>query len=150
MKIYIGSDHRGYDLRNQVREHLVHRGYEVELVGDEVKDEHDDYPPIAYAVTTKVLGEEDQDQARGILVCGSGQGMAIAANRVRGIRAAIAWSPAEVRAARNDDDANVLVLPADMIDEETALAVVDDFFEQKFSGEERHRRRIEQIEELYG
>lgn len=149
MKIYIGSDHRGYELKNQVREHLVHRGYEVELVGSEVKDEHDDYPPIAYAVTAKVLGE-NEGEGRGILVCGSGQGMAIAANRVRGIRAAIAWSPAEVRAARKDDDANVLVLPADMIDEETALAVVDDFFEQKFSGEERHKRRIEQIEELYG
>ncbi|TAK89533.1 RpiB/LacA/LacB family sugar-phosphate isomerase [Patescibacteria group bacterium] len=149
MKVFIGSDHRGYELKNQIREHLVHKGYDVSVVGGEVKDDNDDYPPISYEVTSKLLGEDD-GTARGVLVCGSGQGMAIAANRVRGIRAALAWSPAEVRAARNDDDANVLVLPADMLDVDTALAVVDVFFEQKFSGEERHQRRIDQIEELYG
>lgn len=148
MKIILGADHNGYELRNQVREHLAHQGHDVEIVGGEVQDQADDYPPIAYEATSKLLGEDDD--ARAILICGSGQGMAIAANRVRGIRAAVAWSPAEVRAARHDDDANVLVLAADFTDSDTALAITDLFLEEKFSGEERHRRRIDQIEELYG
>jgi ribose 5-phosphate isomerase B len=147
MKVFVGADHRGYELKNQVCEHLRHRGFSVEDEGALTLDNHDDYPKYAYTVVTKVLGE---DGSFGILICGSGQGMAMAANKVRGVRAALAWSPAEARAARHDDDANVLVLPADMIDVDTALAVTEDFLREKFSGEERHRRRLEQIEELYG
>lgn len=149
MKVFLGADHNGYELRNQIREHLAHQGHEVEVVGSEVQNEADDYPPIAYEATAKLLGEED-GQARGILICGSGQGMAIAANRVRGIRAAVAWSTAETRSARHDDDVNMLVLAADFTDNDTALAIVDSFLHEKFSGEERHQRRINQIEELYG
>jgi ribose 5-phosphate isomerase B len=147
MKIFTGADHRGFELKNQVREQLQHEGHEVEDEGDLTLDVHDDYPQFAYAVASKVLGE---DNSFGVLVCGSGQGMAMAANKVRGIRAALVWSPAEARAARHEDDANILVLPADMIDGDTARAVVDQFISTKFSGEERHRRRLEQIEELYG
>lgn len=149
MKVFVGADHRGYELKNQVREHLAHQqGFEVEDEGAIELDKHDDYPQYAFAVAAKVLGEEDP--VYGVLVCGSGQGMAIAANKVSGIRAALVWSPAEARAARRDDNANVLVLPADMIDPETALAIVDDFLSEKFSGEDRHKRRLKQIEEIYG
>jgi ribose 5-phosphate isomerase B len=147
MKIFMGADHKGFELKNLVREHLDHDGYEVHDEGALTYDKDDDYPKYAYSVTSGVLGEE---KAFGVLVCGSGQGMVMAANRVRGIRAAVVWSPAEARAARHDDDANVLVLPSNMIDSDTALAIVDAFLGQKFSGEERHQRRIDQIEELYG
>jgi ribose 5-phosphate isomerase B len=147
MKIFLGADHKGYELKNVIREHLQHHGYDVADKGALTLEAGDDYPKYAYTVATAVLGEEE---AFGVLVCGSGQGMAMAANRVRGIRAALVWSPAEGRAARRDDNANVLVLPADMIDVDTALAITDDFLEQKFSGEERHQRRLDQIEELYG
>ncbi len=147
MNIYIGTDHKGYGLKNIVREHLQHKGVKVEDKGALTYEKGDDYPRYAYFVATEVLGDDD---GVGILICGSGQGMAMAANKVRGIRAALVWSTAEARAARHDDDANVLVLPADMIDTDTALAIVDDFLSQKFSGEERHQRRIDQIEQLYG
>ncbi len=147
MNVYLGADHKGYELKNVIREHLEHKNFDVKDKGAIIYEKGDDYPKYAYAVSTAVLGDDD---GRGILVCGSGQGMAMAANKVRGIRAALAWSPAESRAARHDDDANVLVLPADMIDQETALAIVDDFMDQKFSGEERHQRRLDQIEQLYG
>jgi ribose 5-phosphate isomerase B len=147
MKVFTGADHRGFELKNQLREQLQHAGHEVEDEGALTLDQQDDYPRYAYTVTTKVLGE---DGSLGLLVCGSGQGMAMAANKVRGIRAALVWSPAEARAARHDDNANILVLPADMIDGDTARAIVDEFVTTEFSGEERHRRRLEQIEELYG
>ncbi|HVE81057.1 MAG TPA: RpiB/LacA/LacB family sugar-phosphate isomerase [Candidatus Dormibacteraeota bacterium] len=147
MKVFLGTDHNGFEMKNAIREHLQHSNYEVEDKGAITLDAADDYPKYAYSVATEVLGEE---KAFGILVCGSGQGMAIAANRVRGIRAALIWSPAEARAARHDDDANILVLPAHMIDMDTALAIVDNFLEQAFSGEERYVRRIQQIEQLYG
>lgn len=147
MNIYIGADHKGYELKNQVREHLEHAGVNVIDKGAMTLEPGDDYPKYAFAVTGAMLGDEG---SMGILVCGSGQGMAMAANKVGGIRAAVVWSPAEARASRHDDDANVLVLPAHMIDVEMALEVVDQFVDTKFSGEERHKRRLDQIEELYG
>jgi ribose 5-phosphate isomerase B len=148
MKVFIGADHNGFEMKNQVREHLEHNGFDNEDIGAMTLDQDDDYPQYAFAVTAKVVGEEDP--VFGILVCGSGQGMAIAANRVSGIRAALVWSPAEARSSRRDDDANVLVLPADMIDTDTALAIVDNFLHQKFSSEPKYRRRLEQIEDIYG
>jgi ribose 5-phosphate isomerase B len=147
VNVYLGADHKGYELKNIIREHLEHNKFKVEDKGALTFEKGDDYPKYAYIVATEILGDDD---GKGILVCGSGQGMAIAANKVRGIRAALVWSPAEARAARHDDDANILVLPADMIDTDTALAIVDNFLEQKFSGEERHQRRLDQIEKLYG
>jgi ribose 5-phosphate isomerase B len=148
VKIFVGADHNGFALKNQVREHLEHTGFDSEDVGAITLDKDDDYPQYAFAVATKVVGEEDP--VFGVLVCGSGQGMAIAANRVAGIRAALVWSPAEARAARRDDNANILVLPANMIDADTALTIVDEFLDQKFSSEPRYQRRLEQIEEVYG
>ena len=149
MKVFIGSDHGGYEYKNQIREHLIHKGFEVEDVGAKTLDPSDDYPQFAYAVATKVLGEED-GSACGILICRGGQGMAMAANKVRGIRAAVAWSPVSARKTREDNHANVLSLPGDMIDIDTTLAVVDNFLEEPWSKEERHVRRVKQIEELYG
>ena len=149
MKIFMGADHRGFELKNQIREHLAHQeGYEVEDEGALSHEPGDDYPKYAYMVATKVLGEEDP--VFGILICGSGQGMAIAANKMNGMRAALAWSPAVARAARHDDNANILVLASDMIDTDTALAIVDDFLQEKFSGDDSDKRRIQQIEEIYG
>ena len=147
MKVFLAADHAGFELKNAVREHLFHQGYEVEDLGAETLAEHDDYPQYAYEVTTKVLGE---DGSRGILVCGSGQGMAIAANRVRGIRAAVIWSVDGAKETRQDNDSNVLSLPARMITQEEALAITDAWLKESFSGEARHQRRLEQIEELYG
>lgn len=149
MKIYLASDHAGFELKNAVREHLFHKGYDIEDVGPETLDPTDDYPVYAFRVTTKMLGDEDDD-VRGIMVCGSGQGMAIAANRVRGIRAVVAWNEEEAKASRHDDDANVLALAARFLDQDTAFRVSETFLEEPFSHAPRHKRRIEEIEELYG
>jgi len=145
MKIFVGADHGGFELKNQVREHLAHKGYEVEDVGALTLDPDDDDVTYALLVATKVLGEEDP--AFGIMVCRSGAEMVMAANRVSGVRAAVAWSPAVARAAREHNDANVVALPADFIDVDTALAVVDNFLEEKFSGKDRYIRRIKMLDD---
>lgn len=148
MKIYLGADHGGYELKNVVREHLTHNGYEIEDLGADTYDALDDYPGYAFAVATKVLGGDDDDL--GILMCKSGQGMAIAANRVGGIRAAIAWNEDVAVHARRDDDVNVLVLAPLYTDQDTCLAAVDAWLEAKFSDNPKYQRRLDQIEELYG
>ncbi len=148
MKIYLGADHGGYELKNVIREHLVHAGHEVEDLGAKTLDPDDDYPRYAYDVAAKVLGGADDD--RGILLCRSGQGMAIAANRVGGIRAAIAWNSETAVHARRDDNVNVLVLASDYTTPYVALEAVDAWLDTKFSKNPRYQRRLDQIEELYG
>lgn len=148
MKIYLGADHNGYELKNVLREHLTHHGYEVEDVGAHTLDPEDDYPQYAYAVTAKVLGGGDDDL--GILICASGQGMAMAANRVGGIRAAMAWNTETAVHARRDDNANVLVLAPRYVDQDTNLEAVDAWLKTEFSHNPKYQRRLDQIDELYG
>jgi ribose 5-phosphate isomerase B len=148
MKIYLGADHAGYELKNIIAEHLTHQGIEVEDEGAKTLVDGDDYAQYAYAVTTKILG--DEGDSRGILVCGSGQGMAMAANRIGGIRAAVIWSVEGATETREDNDSNVLALPARFIDTDTALAIVDEWIQAPFSGEERQLRRRDQLDEIIG
>ena len=147
MKIYLGADHRGYELKNALYEHLVHAGYEVEDLGAKTLDGDDDYPRYAYDVAVKVLGGDDD---LGILICGSGQGMSIAANRVGGIRATLAWSEETAVAARRDDNSNVLVLPASYISEDDAFAATESWLKTGFDSDPKYLRRLDEIEELYG
>lgn len=149
MKVYLGSDHAGFYLKEKVFSHLSKAGYDVEDEGNRVLDPNDDYPQFAFAVATKVLGSEDDD-TKGIIICGSGQGVCIAANRARGIRAALVWNQEGARETRNDNDSNVLCVPARMLEEDEALAIIDTWLKTPFSGAERHARRIREIEEIYG
>jgi ribose 5-phosphate isomerase B len=148
MKIFLGADHAGFELKNILREHLFHSGFEVEDIGALTLDAEDDYPKFAYGVAVKVLGGADDDC--GILICGSGQGMSIAANRVNGIRATLAWSEVTAAAARRDDNSNVLVLPARFIGEDEALAAVDLWLKTGFDANPKYQRRLDELEELYG
>jgi ribose 5-phosphate isomerase B len=148
MIIYLGTDHAGYELKNILAEHLTHAGHQVEDLGARTLDEADDYPRYAYAVAGKVLGGNDDD--RGILLCGSGQGMSMAANRVNGVRAALAWNVESAEAARRDDNANVLVLPSRFVDAETAEAMVDAWLAVEFRADPKYQRRLDELEELYG
>jgi ribose 5-phosphate isomerase B len=148
MKIYLGADHGGYELKNVLSEHLTHAGYAIEDVGAHTYEALDNYPEYAYALTAKLLGGDDDDL--GILICKSGQGMAIAANRVRGIRAAIAWNADTAAHARRDDDVNVLVLAPAYTDQETCLAAVDGWLQTEFSKNPKYQARLDQIEQLYG
>lgn len=151
MKIFIGADHGGFYLKEKIEAHLVKAGYDVEDVGDRVFNPTDDYPQFAYAAVTKVLGSEDDDP-RAILICRSGQGVAMAANRVHGIRAVVIDDVEEAKMARNDDNSNILALPARKLEKNEPLAfdIIDAWIKTPFSGAERHVRRLREIEEIYG
>lgn len=146
MKIFLAADHGGFELKNQLREHLFHTGQEVIDLGPDTLDKDDDYPIKAYDVATRVLGEEDD--ARGILICRSGQGMAMAANRVSGIRAAVVWNEAVAKETREANDSNVMSLAGDFTSTDEAIKIVDVWLATEFTGEERHQRRIKELEDL--
>lgn len=147
MKIFIGADHNGFHLRNALIEYLKRAGYDVVDDGSERLDPVDDYPVFAHKVVMDLLGSDDPD-ARGILVCGSGQGMCIAANRFAGIRALLGYDHESVRSARNDDNANILCLPASVFKKNTANVLVETFLNTKFAAAPRYVRRIREIDEL--
>lgn len=151
MKIYLGSDHQGFELKHKLFAYLSQHGYQVEDAGNKTLDPADDYPQFAQMAALKVLGDEDPD-ARAILVCGGGQGMAMAANRFRGIRAAVARDAHEAKISRLDNDANVLSLSSQQLsdEEEAVYGLVETWLNTKFSGAARHQRRIREIDEIYG
>lgn len=140
--IAVGSDHAGLDLKHAVKDHLRARGVEVTDKGTHVR-ESVDYPDHAHAVAAAVAAHQAE---LGILICGSGNGVAITANKHRGVRAALAWLPELGRLAREHNNANVLALPARFISVEQALAVVDAFLDARFEGG-RHQVRVEKIEQ---
>jgi ribose 5-phosphate isomerase B len=142
MKVFIGADHAGYTLKEVLRDYLQQQGYEVEDVGV-FSSEPADYPDIAHRLTERVVAQPD---ARGILLCGTGIGMCIAANKRHGIRAAHASEPVSAQLARAHNDANVLCLGGRMLGAELAKAIVDAFLQTPFSEEERHARRVKKLE----
>ena len=153
MKIFLGADHGGYYLKEKLEAYLAKQGHEFEDVGDRELDPHDDFPQFAAQAAIKVLGEEERDDPRAILVCKSGQGMAMAANRFKGIRAVVVTTPQEARESRDDNDSNVLCLPARLLDApgddlELWKDVVDTWLGTPFAGAERYRRRNRQLDEL--
>lgn len=150
MKIYLGSDHRGYHLKEHVFAYLSRNGYEVEDVGDKTPNPDDDFPEFSRLATMKVLGSDDND-ARAILLCGGGQGMCMAANRVRGIRAAVVWDAHGAKETRNDNDSNVLCLPADILesDDKAWQGIIETWLNTPFAGAARYIRRNKQLDEIY-
>ena len=146
MTIYFGADHRGFALKEKLKKMLADEAYDVVDLGAAAYDQGDDYPDFA-----KAAGEElvkAPDGSRGILICGSGIGIDIAANKMPGVRAALATLPDQAYAARHDDDVNALVLAADFTDEATAQRIVKTFLSTPFAGEERYRRRLEKLSQL--
>ncbi|CAN5662590.1 ribose 5-phosphate isomerase B [soil metagenome] len=147
MKVYVGADHNGFFLRRALIDYLQRAGYDVVDDGDEKLDPQDDFPLFASKVVNDVLGSDDA-QPRGILLCGSGQGMCMAANRFKGIRAALGYDRVSVRAAREDDDANILCLPATTLDKDEANVLVETFLSAHFADSPRFRRRLAQLDDL--
>lgn len=146
MVIYIGADHQGFALKEELKPFLVNQLYEIEDVTPEFK-EGDDYPDVAKAIAHKV--RMNLDNSRGIIICGSGAGVDIVANKFDKIRSVLGFSPDQVFDARNDDNVNVLALPASFIDVEFAKKIVEVFLQTKFADhEERFRRRIVKILEI--
>jgi ribose 5-phosphate isomerase B len=149
MKIFLGADHQGFAMKEQVFAYLVKRGYDVEDVGDKELSPDDDFPEFAQLAALKVLGSDDKDP-RAILLCGGGQGMCMAANRFRGIRASVIWDAYEARMTRNDNDSNVLCLPSRVLKnhEEEWKDIIDTWLDTPFANAARFKRRNAQIDEL--
>lgn len=147
MKLYIGADHNGFELKRQLTAALTRVGYEVIDKGDDALQPDDDFPQFAERAVQALLKDGDPD-ARAILICGSGQGMCMAANRFKGIRASLVWDMEEARASRNDDDSNVLCLPARSVQADTAIQLTEAWLATPFAGAPRFKRRIKQMDAL--
>ncbi|MGC5015288.1 ribose-5-phosphate isomerase [Streptosporangium sp. DT93] len=142
MRVYIGADHAGYELKNHIVSWLKEHGHEVTDCGPSVYDAEDDYPTFVLRAAEGVVGDPG---SLGVVIGGSGNGEQIAANKVRGVRAALAWSEETARLAREHNDANVISLGARMHTPQEAAAFVGVFLDTAYSGAERHSRRIAQL-----
>ncbi len=149
MKIFLGADHNGYHLKEKVFAYLAKRDYDIEDVGDRELDPDDDFPEFAQAAALRVIGDEDDD-ARAILICGGGQGMCMAANRFRGIRASVIWDAHEAKMTRHDNNSNVICLPARVLEDNDAAwqGIIETWLNTPFADAPRFRRRNAQIDEL--
>lgn len=145
MKIYIGSDHRGYFLKEKIARWLFEWDYDFFDVGAQNLELGDDY--TKYAAEAASLVAKTQG-GRGIVLCGSGVGVDVVVNKFDGIRASIGISERQVKAGRNDDDMNILVIAADYTDEYEAKEMVKAFLETKFGKKERYKRRLKEIEKI--
>jgi ribose 5-phosphate isomerase B len=148
MIIYIGADHRGFYLKETLKQALRIDGYELIDLGNAESDGGDDYPDFASAVAEKVAGTGEE--VRGIVICGSGIGVDVVANKFSGVRSALAISADQIRAGRQDDDVNVLSLAADFIKPEDALNIARVFISTPFKKEERFSRRLGKIAQIEG
>lgn len=140
MKIALGCDHAGFELKEKIKIILSEKGHELEDFGC-FSNESVDYPDFAHAVCNSI--EQNQNE-KGILICGSGNGISIAANKHQGIRAALSWTPEIAELARLHNDANIVSLPARFISEQIAFEIVEVFFKTQFEGG-RHQKRVEKI-----
>lgn len=150
MKIYLGADHNGFHLKEKVFAYLVKHGYTVEDVGNDELEPADDFPEFAQLAATRIIGDEDKDP-RAILLCGGAQGMAMAANRFRGIRASVVWDAFEAKMTRNDNDSNILCLPSRVLDDEDDgvwQGIIETWLNTPFASAARFRRRNAQIDEF--
>ena len=142
-RIAIGADHAGFAVKQAIKKHLEQAGYNVEDVGT-FSEESVDYPDFARAVAERVAAGKEP---LGVLVCGTGIGVAIAANKVPGIRAAVAHDKLTARLAREHNDANVLTLGARVVEPGLAVEIVNEFLSAQFAGG-RHQKRIDKIAEM--
>jgi ribose 5-phosphate isomerase B len=142
-RIVVGSDHAGFRAKETIRKYLEGAGYPVEDVGTH-SEESVDYPDYAKAVGERVAAGND---SLGVVVCGTGIGVSIAANKVEGIRAALAHDSLTARRAREHNDANVIALGGKVVGEDEAIAIVQEFLGAQFAGG-RHQRRIDKISEM--
>jgi len=139
--ILIGADHAGFQMKERLKTELEALGYAVEDVGTH-STESADYPDFAHRVAAQV---EEGKAARGVLLCGSGLGMSYAANRHKGVRAAVVWSPEIARLAREHNDANVLVLPSRFVGDDESVEILRTWLDTPYAGG-RHGRRVAKIE----
>ena len=144
--IFLGADHRGFELKEKLKTHLIDEGFEVTDLGNDHLDQSYDYVNFAHKVADAVTNDP---QNRGIILCGSGAGVDMVANKITGVRSALVFDLPRARQAREHEDANVISLPADTLDEEDAFKIVKAFLTTEFNEEEeRHKRRLEEMEKV--
>ncbi len=144
MRVYLGADHAGYELKVHLANHLAKQGYEVVDVGAREFASDDDYPPYCLNAAARVVADPG---SLGIVIGGSGNGEQIAANKVCGARAALAWTVETAALARQHNDANLVGIGARQHTLDEATRIVETFLETQFSNGERHSRRIAQVTE---
>ncbi|MFI5728623.1 ribose-5-phosphate isomerase [Kribbella sp. NPDC051587] len=142
MRVHIGSDHAGFELKNHLVQHLTAAGHDVVDHGPAVYDAVDDYPPYCLATGAGVVADPG---SLGVVIGGSGNGEQIAANKVKGVRAVLAWSTDTAKLGREHNNANVISVGARMHSAEEATGFVETFLATDYSGEERHTRRIDML-----
>jgi ribose 5-phosphate isomerase B len=145
MKVFLASDHGGFKLKEEIKNWLNQWNFEFEDMGNAKYDTEDDYPDFAWPAAVKV---GTTPGSFGILICRSGQGESIVANKAKGARAAIAWNEHSAHAARNDDDANIVCIPADYVTLDQAKAIAHDFLTTKFGKDPRFKRRVDKIKKI--
>ena len=143
--IYISSDHKGFELKNFLVNSLVTDGIGIVDLGPFEINQDDDYPDYAKLVAEKI---QENPENMGVLICANGVGISIAANKFKGVRAALSWNSKHAASTRNDDGANVIVLPANYITQEEGLEILQTWLTTNFSGEDRHIRRLQKISEF--
>ena len=142
MRVHVAADHAAYEFKNILVDHLRAAGHDVEDHGAHAYDPEDDYPAFCFSAGEAVVREPG---SLGVVLGGSGNGEQIAANKVKGVRAALAWSVATAKLAREHNDANVVAVGGRMHSTQDFLAIIDAFLDTPFSGAERHARRIAQV-----
>lgn len=141
--IYLGADHNGLELKAKIAKWLAGREYEFEDVGAYEREHDDDYTDFAIAAAQRV--GDSPEKSRGVVICGSGVGMDVAANKVAKVRCGLGFAVDQVFAARKDDNINMLALAADNLTDDEALALVEKFLETEFVMSDKYLRRIEKI-----
>lgn len=147
MKVYVGADHNGFHMREGLVKHLKEQDYDVVDDGDTRLDPEDDFPLFAQKVVNDMLSGDDPDP-RGILICGSGQGMCMAANRFKGIRAAMLYDMESARSSRNDDDSNVACIAARVLKKDEANRIIDTWLKTDFAKAPRFIRRNHELDTI--
>ena len=142
--IYLGADHRGYNLKEEIKKFLTENGQSFEDMGNLKYNPNDDYTDYAKLVAEKVSQNPEMD--KGILICGSGVGVDITANKFKGVRSALADDVQTAKQSREHDDTNVLSLPSDEVDFALAQKIVSVWLSTPFSNGEKYKRRIDKIE----
>lgn len=145
MKVYIGADHRGFELKEKIAKWLFELGYEYLDLGAETFDQDDDYTKYSSLVASMVSKQKD---SKGVLLCGSGVGVDVTANKFDGIRASLGKNKDQIKAGRQDDDMNILVIAADFTKDNEAKEMLKVFLGTKFEGKMKHKRRLNDISKI--
>ena len=143
--IHVGADHAGFELKEFLKKSLIKKGYEVYDEGAHKLDKHDDYPDFAFKVAEEV---SDNDKSKGILCCGSAQGMCISANKVPGVRAVAPANVKEAKLTRTHNNANILCIAAWSLKKPQVMKIVTAWLDSEFSNQPRHVRRLKKITDM--